>query len=335
LQEGKADFIMLGRALLADPEWANKVKEEKLDDIRPCIGCQECFIKTGSDKYLSCAVNPATGMEREFIIKPAEKKKTVLVVGGGPGGMEAARVAALRGHEVTLWEKGDALGGNLIPASIPDFKQDYRSLINYLSTQIKKLGVAIELNKEATLEQIQNMKSETIFIATGSTPIIPEIPGVENSKVITASDALLGRTEIGETVVVIGGGLVGCETALHLAQKGKRVTIVEILDSVARDIFAANRMHLLKLLTDTNVKILTETSIAEIMDDSVVITSKHGNGSKLENDTVVLALGLKSNRGLEETLKDTVPEIRVIGDCVEPRKVINAIWEGFRFARLI
>jgi len=335
LQEGKADFIMLGRALLADPEWANKVKEEKLDDIRPCIGCQECFIKTGADKYLSCAVNPATGMEREFIIKPAEKKKTVLVVGGGPGGMEAARVAALRGHEVTLWEKGDALGGNLIPASIPDFKQDYRSLINYLSTQIKKLGVAIELNKEATLEQIQNMKSETIFIATGSTPIIPEIPGVENSKVITASDALLGRTEIGETVVVIGGGLVGCETALHLAQKGKRVTIVEILDSVARDIFAANRMHLLKLLTDTNVKILTETSIAEIMDDSVVITSKHGNGSKLENDTVVLALGLKSNRGLEETLKDTVPEIRVIGDCVEPRKVINAIWEGFRFARLI
>jgi len=336
LQEGKADFIMIGRALLADPEWANKVKDGRLEDICPCIGCHEgCFARIGTGKYLSCAVNPTTGMERELTIKPAEKKKSVLVVGGGPSGMEAARVAALRGHKVTLWEKGNALGGNLIPASTPDFKQDYRRLINYLSTQIKKLGVTIELKKEATLEQIQKMEPEVIFIATGSTPIIPEIPGVEKGKVGTATDVLLGRKEAGESVVVIGGGLVGCETALYLAQQGKRLTIVEILDSVARDMFAVNRMHLLKLLADTDVRILTGANPLEITDEGVTIADKDGKRNTLKADTVVLALGLKPNRRLEETLRDKVPEIYAIGDCVEPRKVINAIWEGFRFARLI
>jgi len=145
----------------------------------------------------------------------------------------------------------------------------------------------------------------------------------------------LDKKQAGESVVAIGGGLVGCETALYLAQKGKKLTIVEILDSVVRDMFPANRMHLLKLLADADVEILTETSVAEIMDDSVVIVDKYGKRGKLENDTVVLALGLKPNRELEEALKDKVPEIYVIGDCVEPRKVINAIWEGFRFARLI
>jgi len=335
LQEGKADFIALGRTLLADPDWPIKVKEGRPEDIRPCIGCNECMSRLGVGKYLSCAVNPTTGIERELTIEPAEKKKSVLVVGGGPGGMEAARVAALRGHKVTLWEKGDALGGNLIPASVPDFKQDYRRLMDYLSTQIKKLGVAIELGREATLEQIQKMNPEVVFVATGSTPIIPDIPGVKKKKVGTAIDVLLGRKEVGESVVVLGGGLVGSEIALHLARQGKKVTIVEILNSVAHDMFQMNRMHLLVLLADNNVKILTETTLVEILDDSVVIIDKNGNKSKIENDTVVLALGFKPNRELVEALKDKVPEIHAIGDCEEPRRVINAIWEGFRFARLI
>ena len=336
LQEGKADFICLGRALLADPEWPNKVKKGRLEDIRPCIGCHEGCLKRVFDvKYLSCAVNPATGMEREFTIKPAEKKKSVLVVGGGASGMEAARVTALGGHKVTLWEKGDALGGNLIPASVPDFKQDYRRLINFLSTQIKKLDVTIELAKEATTELILEMKPDVVFIATGSTSIVPEIPGVGKKMVVTAVDLLLGKREAGKSVVVVGGGLIGCETALYLAQKGKKLTIIEMLDGVMLDMYSANRMHLLKLLADANVSILTETKCLEIRDNGITIADKYGKRSTLEADTVVLAVGLKSTEGLLEALKDKIPEVYAIGDCVEPRKVINAIWEGFRTARLV
>ena len=336
LQEGKADFICLGRALLADPEWPNKVKKGRLEDIRPCIGCHEGCLKRVFDvKYLSCAVNPATGMEREFTIKPAEKKKSVLVVGGGASGMEAARVTALGGHKVTLWEKGDVLGGNLIPASVPDFKQDYRRLINFLSTQIKKLDVTIELAKEATTELILEMKPDVVFIATGSTSIVPEIPGVGKKMVVTAVDLLLGKQEAGKSVVVVGGGLIGCETALYLAQKGKKLTIIEMLNGVMLDMYSANRMHLLKLLADADVNILTETKCLEIRDNGITIADKYGKRSTLEADTVVLAVGLKSTEGLLEALKDKIPEVYAIGDCVEPRKVINAIWEGFRTARLV
>lgn len=335
LQEGKADFIALGRPLLADPEWANKVKEERQEEIRPCIGDHEgCLGRFFAGKSISCTVNPMAGMEREFAITPAERKKAVLVVGGGPGGMEAGIVAALRGHNVTLLEKCDALGGNLMPASIPDFKQEYRSLLEYLSTQIRKVGVNIRLETEATPELIQEMKPQTVIIATGATPIIPEIPGVEKETVITAVDLLLAKKKTGASAIVLGGGLVGCETALYLAQKGKRVMVVEILDSVMRDMVTPNRMHLLKLLADANVEILTETTVLEITDGGVNIIDKCGKASALEADTVVLALGLKSDgRLLEASYK--VPKVYGIGDCMKPRKTINAIHEGFRISRLL
>jgi 2-enoate reductase len=335
LKEGKADFIMLGRPLLADPDWANKVKEKRTEDICPCVGDHECLNRMFERKYLSCTVNPMTGNEREFAIVPAEKKKSVLVLGGGPAGMEAARVAALRGHGTTLWEKEAALGGNLIPASMPGFKEDYRDLLNYLSTQIEKLGVTIELGKEATPELVQQMNPDVIFIATGAAPIIPEIPGVEKGKVNTAVDLLLGKTVAGESVVVLGGGLVGTETALYLAQEGKKVTIVEILDSIARNIHTPNRMHLLKLLADANVRVLTGTRVLEITDEGIIIMDNRDERSAVKADTIALAVGLRSNNRLSEALNDKVSEIYAIGDCVEPRRLINAVWEGFRTARLI
>ncbi|MFC1930199.1 FAD-dependent oxidoreductase, partial [Chloroflexota bacterium] len=336
LQEGKADFILMTRPLLADPEWPNKVKEGRQEDIRPCIGDHEgCIARLKSLKYTSCTVNPAAGMERQFELKPAERKKAVLVIGGGPGGMEAARASALRGHNVTLWEKSNALGGNLIPASVPDFKQDFKRLIIYLTTQIRKLGVAIELGKEATPEQVLEMKPDTVFIAAGSIPIIPKIPGIEKRNVITAIDVLLGKKATGESVVVVGGGLVGSEAAIFLAQKGKKVTIVEILDSIARTLWYGNRLHLLGLIADASVKVLTETNVLEIRDNSIITTDKRGKKNELQCDTVVLAVGSQPNTELEKALKDKLPEVYAIGDCVEPRKVINAMWEGFRIARLI
>lgn len=336
LLEGKTDFIVIGRSLLADPEWANKIKDGRLEDIRPCIGCHEgCHVRIRAGKYLSCAVNPTTGMEREFALTLADRIKAVLVVGGGPGGLEAARVSALRGHNVTLLEKNDALGGNLIPASVPDFKHDYGSLINYLAIQIKKLGVTIELGKEATPELIQAINPDVVFIATGSTAIIPEIPGVEKDSVVTASDLLLGRKKAGESVVIIGGGLAGCETALYMAQKGKKVTILEIMDSIARDLWSASRMHLLKLLADNDIAVLTDTGVLEITDKGVTISDKASNKNILEADTIVLATGFKPNGDLFEIIKNKVPEAYALGDCIEPRKVMSAIWEGFQVARLI
>ena len=334
LQEGKADIIMIGRPLLADPEWPEKVKEGRFEDIRPCIGCFEgCMGRSG--RNISCAVNPMTGAEKELTLEPAEKAKSVLVVGGGPGGMEAARVSALRGHKVALWEKGDALGGNLIPAAVPDFKQEYGRLIKYLATQVEKLGVTVELNREATAEQVQEMAPDVLFVATGSTPIIPEIPGIDKDKVGTAVDVLLGKKDTGEKVVVLGGGIVGCETALYLAKEGKQVTIVEILDSVARDMFFVNRMHMMELLREYNVKILTGNSVAEVMDDRVAIADKEYKRSELENDSVVIALGLNPSKELADALDGKVSEVYAIGDCMGPRKVIDAVWEGFRRARLI
>ena len=339
LQEGKADFIALGRPLLADPEWANKVKEGRLEDIIPCIGCHEgCLRRCLGGKHISCAVNPATGMERESAITPAERKKSVLVVGGGPAGMEAARVATLRGHKVTLWEKGYALGGNLIPASIPNFKQDYKRLLDYLITQIKKLGVTTKLGMEATPELIQEMKPDVVFVATGATPIIPEYlgmeKGIEKGKVVTGVDALLGKKEIGESVVIIGGGLVGCETALYLAQKGKKVTVIA-RHAAMRDMWWINAKDLQEKLDDAKVKVLSYTNVLEITDEGIVIADEQGKRSTLEADSIVLAVRLEPHRELLEAVQDKLPEVYAIGDCAQPRMVLNAIWEGFRSARLI
>jgi 2-enoate reductase len=336
LQEGKADFIALGRALLADPEWPNKVKAGRVQDIRPCVGCFEgCRQRANEGKTIGCAVNPATGNERELVVLPAERKKSVLVIGGGPGGMEAARVAAVRGHRVSLWEKEQALGGNLIPGSVPEFKEDYRRLRDHLVLQLNNAGVRITLGKEATPELVGQMKPDAVLVAAGSTAIIPTIVGVERENVVTATDLLSGKKDPGESVIVIGGGVVGCETALHLAQKGRKVSIVELLGDIARDMYTVNRMHLLRLLAEAGVRVLTESRVAEITDMGIVLTGRDGRQEGLKADTIVLAVGLKPKDDLAERLSERVPEVYPIGDCSEPRKVIHAIREGFRIARCI
>jgi 2-enoate reductase len=335
LQQGKADFIGLGRALLADPEWPVKVKEGRSDDIRPCIGDHTgCLGRVFQGKYISCTVNPATGMEREFTVLPAHKPRSVLIVGGGPAGMQAAMVAARRGHEVSLWEKNDRLGGNLIPATVPEFKRDLGDLTKYLSTQVKKLHVDVRLGREASSELVQETKPDVVIVATGATPIMPQIPGMEKDRVLTAVDLLLGKKESGDKVLVLGGGLVGCETAVYLAQAGKKVTIVEILKRIFQGENRANQQQMLKMLADGNVNVLTSTSVLEIKDGGAII-DHDGKEEELEADTIVVAIGLEARSKLHDELKGRVEELYAIGDCVKPRKVLDAIWEGFRIARLL
>jgi 2-enoate reductase len=343
LQEGKADFISLARPLLADAEWANKVKEGRPEDIIPCLGCDVgCEGRIRERKVISCAVNPVTGFERQLPIVPAEKKKSVLVIGGGPAGMESARVSAMRGHDVTLWEKENRLGGQLIAAAVPNFKDDYKLLIDYLSTQIRKVGVKIELEKTATPELIQDFNPDAVFLATGATHEIPDIEGIqkgiESGRVITAMDALLGAQEVGKSVVVIGGACMGCETGLHLAQQGRKVTITKgrAIETLPDSMQWCNALDLVRLLDEYEVKILDNTQLLRITESSVDLADKHGEQTCLTADTVVISLGMKpANGGLAEALKDTVREVYPIGDCVSPRIVLNAIWEGYRTARLV
>ncbi len=336
LKEGKADFVALGRQLLADPEWSVKVREGRLADIRMCLGCHDGCLRrsVGENKYLSCAVNPATGMERELVITAAPKRKSVLVVGGGPAGMEAARVAALRGHHVTLWEKTDILGGNLNTASVPDFKSDYAAYRDYLLTQVGKLGINIELKKEATPQLVLKMKPDEVIIATGATPRIPDIPGVHNRNVATAVDVLSRIKDVGDNIIVVGGGNVGSETAAWLAGKGKKVTILEILPDILSEMFYPNRTMLVRMLAEAGVRVMTSTKISRIVKAGVMIAAD-GDEQLLKADNVILAVGMKPRAELSEGLTGKLPAIHTVGDCVVPRKIMNAIWESYNIARLI
>jgi 2-enoate reductase len=335
LREDKADFIGLGRALLADPEWPNKVQNGKTDDILTCIGCNDCMHAVSTTSSINCALNPLTGREKDLAITPCRIKKSVLVIGGGPAGMEAAMIAALRGHAVTLWEKSGQLGGSLIPLSVPDFKLDFKLLKSYLSGQIEKLGVKIELGIEATPEMIQRMDPEVLIIAVGAKPVIPDIPGINKKSIITAFDALSGKKRVGERIAVLGGGLIGCETALYLSQKGKEVAIIEPGEALAPNEFEFNRKDLLWVLNNGGVRLLTNTRPVEVTYDGLVIDSSSGKRS-LKTDTVVLAAGFKSEVGLLRALEEKGIRYQPVGDCVVPRNKMKAvIWSGFYAARSI
>lgn len=337
LKEKKADFVAIGRSLLADPEWPLKVKEGRLQDIRPCIGCQDgCLARITLGAYISCAVNPATGNEKEFTIARAEKSRSVLIVGGGIAGMEAARVAALRGHKATLYEKRDRLGGHLIEGSVPPFKHDLELLREYYVILLEELGVKTVLGKEVTPKLVQEMKPDMVIIATGSTPIIPKIPGIEKDKVVSAIDLLLGRKKAGDRVVVAGGGLVGCETAIYLAQKGKRVTIVEMLEEIIPDVFEANKQNLFKMLAENDVSVLTNTNLVRVTDKgAAVINQFRRYEAELPADTIVIAMGLKPERGLVKALEGKVKELYAIGDCEGAGRIMDAVWGAFDATRAI
>jgi 2,4-dienoyl-CoA reductase-like NADH-dependent reductase (Old Yellow Enzyme family)/thioredoxin reductase len=335
LDEGITDYVAIGRGLIADPELPRKIAEGKDDEIRHCLSCNYCIGSMMALRVrLQCAINAQVFRENECKIEQAKKSKIVFIIGGGPGGMEAARIAALRGHQVTLYEKEDRLGGYLTAASTPEHKKHIRQLIKWLSSEVEKAGANVVLGKEVDPEFVLEKKPEVVIVAVGASPLVPEIPGMEKSFVVPAIDVILGKIEVGDEVLVAGGGLVGCDVAMVLADKGMKVTIVEMLSDVALDMKVGDvsRGQILNMLDQKGVACLTDTKIEEIMDGSVVTSNKEGINRKIKANDVVMALGFESRKELFESLNGTISELYAVGDCVEVREIGDAIREGFNLA---
>jgi len=321
--------------MLADPYWPKKMKKHAYEDIRPCIGCNECLLSGFSGKHYYCAVNPLTYAEKEYALpKPDGTKRNVLIIGGGPAGMSAAITARRRGFDVTLMERADKLGGTLWAAGGPDFKADVISLIKYMETQVKKLGVNVLLNTEATPENVKG-DYDKVILAAGSDPVTPNIPGIE--KAVLASDYLTHKvTETGKKVVVIGGGLAGTEASCDLAEKCDEVTLVEMLPDIllAAQHCLNNDQHLRRMVADRHVNVVAGATVKAITDEGVVY-EKDGEEFTIACDTVLNAVGFRANNGLENVLEDMYEEVAVVGDCVKPRKILDAVHEGYHAVRVM
>jgi 2,4-dienoyl-CoA reductase-like NADH-dependent reductase (Old Yellow Enzyme family)/thioredoxin reductase len=330
IREGKADFIAIGRPLLADPQLPQKVATGRMEDIRPCLYCLTCLDSLNWRKEgVCCVVNAALGREREYQVKPAESPKKVVVVGGGPGGMEVARVAALRGHKVVLFDDGDELGGQMLLAVKPPFKETIETFRQYLVRQVTKSGVELRLRQRFTADLLAELKPDVVVLATGVTPFIPQIPGIQSKKVVQASQVLAGA-ETGEWVVVIGGELVGCETALYLAERGKKVTIMRRGPELAIKVHQFIRIPLIGRLQYRGVSILTGVEYEEVTDSGVVFRNGVGERKVVEADTIVLAAGAKPNTELLASVEGKVSHVLCVGDCVQPRGIREAVEEGYR-----
>ncbi|MCK4964087.1 MAG: FAD-dependent oxidoreductase, partial [Dehalococcoidia bacterium] len=332
IAEGRADLIGMGRALIVDPELPNKAREGRLEEIRPCIACGHCLDVVMLGAPLACAVNPQVGKEAEYTSVPAKTPKKVFVIGGGPAGMEAAAGAAERGHQVTLFEKGDRLGGNLLLAAVPSYKWELSNLTNYLETQLRKSGAQISLNQEVTEETIAEGKPDVVVIATGAIPRIPDIPGIDGGNVVTALEVLGGNKEVGDRVVIVGGGMIGCEVAEHLAEKGKQVTILEMLERIGIDIGMTTRWVIMQRLRNAGIRMETKAK-AEKLTDKGVVASRDGSTEFFAADSIVVAMGLVPQNELYRRLEAKGTKCYSIGDCNEAQKILQAIEDGHRIAR--
>jgi 2-enoate reductase len=334
ISEGTLDYMGLGHEMLADPYWPAKMKSGHTEDIRPCVGCNECLLSGFSGKHYYCAVNPTCYAEKEYALPKKDGTiKRVLVIGGGPAGMEAAITARRRGFEVTLMEKENRLGGTLWAAGGAAFKGDILQSIRYMETQCYKLGVDVRLNTEATEKTIKG-DYDKVILAAGSTPVVPGIKGIEHT--VVASDYLTHKVTVGKKVVVIGAGLAGTEAAADIAPDADEVTLIEMLP----DILAAanhclnNDQHLRRLVKDRGVKCIAGAKVTEILPDQVTF-EKDGEVHSVACDTVINAVGFRSNNQLTDYLEDKYEDVAVIGDAVKPRKILDAVHEGYHAIRIM
>lgn len=333
LRDGSADLVAFGRQSIADPHFPNKLLAHDEDRIIPCISCgQGCIMHMFTDEPISCVMNPKNGTEEEYISNKAVTPKRVLVVGGGPGGMEAAWIAAARGHDVELVEKEDYLGGWFLPASYPPGKTVIGRSLAYLIRQCKRYGVKIILNKEITAEEIREKAPDAVVIATGSTNLTPRIPGLDPEKVLEPCDVLLGRVVTGKNVLVAGGGLIGAETADFLAEQRRNVTMIEMKPEFITDLDPYARPMLLKALEDQKVTMLANYAIQKFLPDGVTykdVREENGEEKELRGfDSIVLALGHRSRNVLEDAVRQFVPEVYVVGDAKKVDFVENATHGG-------
>ncbi len=336
VENGECDIVSLGRPLLADPDYVNKLRAGRLDQIRPCISCQEgCMGRIQEYSMINCAVNPQAARERDMAYEPILRSKKVLVVGGGVAGCEAARVLAIRGHQPELYEKGSRLGGNLLPGGAPEFKEDDLALADWYAAALKDLRVPVYLNHEVTKEEVLAGDYDAVIIATGSQP--KKFSLGDDDKVYTAAQVLLKEKDCGESTVIVGGGLVGCETALWLAEHGRKVTIVEALDKILAvngPLCHANKDMLERLVPYHGVDVITGAKVKSYRDG--VLTAETAEGEKtISCDSVILAVGYREEDSLYRQLEFDVPEIYLLGDAKKVSNIMYGIWDAFEVANHI
>ena len=336
LEKGECDIISLGRPLLADPDYVNKLRAGRVKEIRPCISCQEgCMGRIQEYSMINCAVNPQAARERDMAYAPVLTSRKVLVVGGGVAGCEAARVLAVRGHRPEVYEKGGCLGGNLIPGGAPEFKEDDLALAAWYADALERLHVPVHLNHEVTKEEVLAGDWDAVIVATGSSPKTFSLG--DDDHVYTASQVLLKEKDCGESTVIVGGGLVGCETALWLARHGRKVTIVEALDKILAvngPLCHANKDMLERLVPFNGVEVVTGAKVKSYQNG--VLTAETAEGEKkISCNSVILAVGYREEDSLYRQLEFDVPEIYLLGDARKVSNIMYAIWDAFEVANHI
>lgn len=337
LTDGILDLVGLGHTMLCEPNWVNKVANGFTYDLVPCIGCNECLYKDFAGKGTTCAVNPLCGRETEYTLTSVKEKKKILVLGAGPAGMEAAITAAQRGIEVELWEKSNTLGGNLLAAGAPSFKKDVLNYVTYITNKLYRSNVTVRLSKNWTAKEIARKNFDAIIVACGSEPIKPRITGVENEFVFTSTSALTGTANLGKKNVIVGGGLVGCETALSIIiDQGKEAVIIEAMDSLLKtaDHCTNNDQKLRSMIEEQGLLSICSAKLTEI-GKGYVLYEKDGLTERLDCDSVILACGYRSNNQFVDELKEICDTVKVIGDSKAPRKIYDAVHEAFHAVRLL